>query len=222
MSLYAESQKGASRAVEKDGRWLICESAIVADTNDPDKQHRIKVVIPAIDPDLIYDDWVRCASGVCLGDGLGSVFIPEKGQEVLISGVLGQKFNLVYHAPLYHEENHTPGELDKDTPGIKVPKNLSFIAGLLLKLLGQNILAEAEQLATFKGNNADVIATATARVNGADVQVTASNQLSINGATVTINSNGSVTIHGGGNVAVSASGTLTLEGRTVNKSGPSI
>ncbi|MCC6452923.1 MAG: hypothetical protein IT171_08510 [Acidobacteria bacterium] len=214
-------KRAGRAAVNENGAWLMGVPAIVADNADPERQHRVKLIIPSIDDAMVYDEWAR-QMVFCLGNGFGSSFIPPKGSEVVVFGQLGQKHNLFY-ASLYNEEMTVPPDMDSErSVGFRAPAALTAIATTLLKLLGQNILAEAEQLATFKGNNADVIAAATARVNGADVQVTASNQLSINGATVTINSNGSVTIHGGGNVAVSASGTLTLEGRTVNKSGPSI
>lgn len=220
-TLFREMKKAGRAAVTENGTWLMGVPAIVAENADPERQHRVKLIIPSIDDAMVYDEWAR-QMVFCLGSGFGSSFIPPKGSEVVAFGQLGQKHNLFY-ASLYNEEMTVPPDMDSEmSVGFRAPAALSAIATTLLKLLGQNILAEAEQVATFKGNDADVIAAATARLNAADVQVTASDQLSLNGATVTINSNGSVTIHGGGNVAVSASGTLTLEGRTVNKSGPSI
>lgn len=134
---YKENQKGAKNAVAEDGRWLISEAAIVADVNDPENQHRIRVIIPSIDEDLIYDEWVRPAA-VCLGDGFGSVFIPKKGTEVFITGVLGQKFNLFYSST-YNEENLISDELNEETPGIHAPENLKFIAEDKMTLKGGEV-----------------------------------------------------------------------------------
>lgn len=220
-NLFGEMKRAGRAAVTESGAWLMGVPAIVADNADPERQHRVKLIIPSIDEAMVYDEWAR-QMVFCLGDGFGSAFIPPKGSEVVAFGQLGQKHNLFY-ASLYNEEMKVPPNMENEmSVGFRAPAALTVIATTLLKLLGQNILAEAEQLATFKGNNADVIAAATARIIGADVQATASNQMSINGATVTINSDGSMTIHGGGSVAISAGGTLTLEGRPVNKSGPSI
>ena len=249
MSLHKAISRCADRAIEADGRWLICESAIVSQNEDPEKQGRLKVVIPSIDESLVYDDWVRPAGQICLGDGLGSLFLPPKGSEVFITGVLGQKYNLVYHTSAFNEDMTVPAELGIDTPGIKVPKNLSFIAGLLAllraqniqiisaelaKMTGQNIQSFASQLHKSTGQNIEVIAEQLAKIHGESVTVEASgladikgNEVKIegstitaNGTTVSIDGSGAITIHGG---AVAISGTVvTIEGRLVRKSGPPI
>lgn len=226
MNLMREMQRAAERSVEQDGRWIFFESAIVADVDDPERQHRIKVIIPSIDPDNRFDDWVRAGCGVCLGNGYGHGFIPEPGSEVLVSGVLGQKYNLVYHAPMYHEDWSMPPELDKDTAGIKVPRNLSFIAELLAKLQAQNIQIIAAELARTTGQTIESIAQQLNKLTGQNVKIEASqaaeiegNQIKLNGATITVQGS-NISIQGG-SVAITGS-SVTLRGRPVNPTGPPI
>ncbi len=203
---YKDTNKGAKNAIAEDGRWLIAESAIVADNKDPERQHRIRVIIPSIDEDMIYDQWIR-PMAFCVGDGFGSVFIPPKGAEVFITGALGQKFNLFY-SQTYNEEMFIPSELSKDVFGIHVPKDLLFIADENAELRGANAKVQAAQLAEIIGG-----------------------QVSIEGGQVTINADGSITISGGsiaisgGSIAISSGnvtiggGNLKLHGRTVNPVG---
>jgi len=113
---YKAASKGSQRDAKQAMPWLICESAIVSENVDPDKLGRIKVIIPSIDEDNQFGDWIVPAASHCLGDGFGMLMLPVKGQEVLITGVLGQKFNLVYHAAVYNEEAKVAEELSLDWP----------------------------------------------------------------------------------------------------------
>jgi uncharacterized protein involved in type VI secretion and phage assembly len=218
--LHKEMVRGAAGEIARNDRWLICETAIVTEVDDPDKQHRIKVTIPSIDEEMIFDDWIRPATPFAMGDGFGSVFVPAKGSEVLIIGVLGQKFNFVYFGAVYNEENKHSGQLSNETPGIHVPGNLSFIAELLLKLQAQNIHVIAQQLAKMTGENTEVIATQLAKMTGNTIELTAEGLAKLTGGQVEINSNGTIKIQGG-NVQITGS-QIKLHNRTVNPTGPSI
>lgn len=241
-SLYKSLSRTIRSHASDDNRWVFSESAIVADTNDPEKRHRIKVSIPTIDEDLVYDDWIAPATPFSFGDGFGSVFLPKVGIEVLITGVLGQKYNFVYHGAVYNEENKAP-ELGENTQGMKVPGNLTFIAILLMLLQAQNIrmIAEqlahieaqnieifAEQLAKMTGQNTEVEADQLAKMQGSQAEVTAENQLTIHGGTVTVNSDGSITIQGGGAITIQGTAiqitgsSIKLFNRTVAPIGPTI
>ena len=242
MKLYEEQNRAAKNAISEDGTWLMGVPAIVADNRDPERQHRVKVIIPSIDEDMYFDEWARQLV-FCLGNGFGSAFIPPRGSEVVLFGQLGQKYNLFY-ASLYNEEMLVPeGYNDEMTVGVHAPGNLIFIAELLAKIqaqnfdaiiaqtarilaeniesnaralnkmLGQNVEITAQQLAKMKGNNATVEATGTALLKGGTVNV--------NGTTISVNSNGSISIRGGGSVSISGA-SVTIEGRPVRKVGPAI
>ncbi len=207
-----QSNRAAKKVIAADGRWLMGESAIVADNDDPERQHRVRVIIPSIDEDMIYDQWAR-QMVFCLGDGYGSAFIPPKNSEVALFGQLGQKYNLFY-ASLYNEEMLMPsGFADENNVGIKAPENLTFIAEKVAKILAENFEAIAEQSAKMKGESATVEATATALLKGATINV--------NGTTISINASGAISIHGAV-VAITSTGSVTIEGRMVNKAGPPI
>lgn len=226
MSLYGETNKSAKNAIAEDGNWLMGVPAIVADNQDEERQHRVRVIIPSIDADMIYDEWVR-QFVFCLGNGFGSAFIPPKGSEVVLFGQLGGKFNLFY-ASLYNEEMSVPeGFNDELTVGVHAPGNLTFIAEELAKIqaknieaiaaqvakiLAQNIEITAQQSAAMKGNSATVEAAGTALLKG--------NQVNVNGSTITVNGNGSISISGG-SISISGS-SVTIEGRLVKKTGPPI
>ena len=208
---YKQAKRGAETAVAEDGRWLFCEPALVADIDDPEKQHRVRAIIPAIDEDLIYDEWIRPAA-FCLGDGFGSVFIPPVGSEILVTGTLGQKFNLSYFST-YNEEIMMPSELNKDICGIKVPKDFQLIAQMVMKLLAKEIHVIAEQLAELKGRNVTIEAAQVTEIKGV--------QIKLSGTTINISGSGNVTINGA-TVNITSTGVLKLEGRVVSKVGPAI
>lgn len=225
-NLYREANKSAKDAVAEDGRWLMGVSAIVADNQDPERQHRVRVIIPTIDEDLIFDEWARQLV-FCLGDGYGSAFIPPKGSEVILFGTLGQKYNLFY-ASVYNEEMFMPeGYDDEMTVGVHAPGNLIFIAEQLAKIQAQNIEAIAEQVAKILAQNIEISAEQLTKVLGDNVKIEANqlaevkgNQVKAEGSQITINGDGSISISGG-NVSISGN-SVTIHGRTVNKVGPPI
>ena len=209
--LYRSTNKTAQKTVDEDGRWMMGVSAIVADNQDPENQHRVRVIIPSIDENLIFDEWAR-QMVFCLGNGYGSAFIPPKGSEVVLFGQLGQKYNLFY-ASLYNEEMEVPeGFSDEMGVGIHAPGNLKFIAELLAKVAGQNVEVIAEQLAKISGQNVES--------NAAQLNKLSGNQIQIQGATLTINGNGSISIQGG-NITIGGD-SVKIHGRTVKKVGPDI
>lgn len=224
--LIAESNLNAKQAIAEDGGWLTGVTGIVAENKDPEKQHRVKVIIPSIDEDIVYDEWAR-QMVFCLGNGYGSAFIPPKGSEVVLFGQLGQKYNLFY-ASLYNEEMMMPdGYPDEQTVGVKAPGNLIFVAELLAKIQAQNIEIIAAQLAKMSGENIQVMAGQLAKTSGENIESAAGqlnkvsgNEIQLNASTVKINGNGTIEITGG---AVKITGSsIKLFNRTVNQTGPAI
>lgn len=218
-NLYRETTRGAKKAVAENGGWLIGVPAIVADNQDPERQHRVRVIIPSIDEDLTFDEWAR-QMVFCLGDGFGSAFIPPEGAEVVLFGQLGQKFNLFY-AALYNEEMAMPvGFDDEMTVGGRAPGDLKVIVELLAKIQAQNIEAIAAQVATILAPNIEITAEQLAKVKGNNATVEATAMAEIKGATVKIDGTGNINITGG-NVTISGD-SVKIHNRTVNKTGPAI
>jgi hypothetical protein len=194
--LFKEIVKGGKKAVAENGGWLMAESAIVADNNDPENQHRVRLIIPSIDEDLIFDEWARQLV-FCLGNGFGSAFIPPKGSEVIVFGQLGQKYNLFY-ASVYNEEMMMPEDFENEmSVGIHAPGNLTLIAEEVAKILAQNVELAAEESAKIEGN-----------------------QIQLEGGQITVNSEGSISITGG-NVMISGD-SVKIFNRMVNPTGPTI
>ena len=225
-SLYKLMNQAGSDAVAEDGRWLIGVPAIVAENQDPEKQHRVKVIIPTIDENLVFDEWAR-SFVFCLGNGFGTAFIPPKGSEVILIGQLGQKYNLFYF-PVYNEELLKPDGLDdENNVGAKVPGNLTFVAELLAKIQAQNIEILAAQLAKTQAENIEILANQLAKMVGNTVEIDGQNstsigssQIAINGSTISIDGSGSISLQGG-NITIAGS-AVTIHGRVVNKVGPPI
>lgn len=118
-------------------------AAIVAENEDPERQHRVKVVIPSIDEDIVYDEWAR-QMVFCMGQGYGSVFIPPVGSEVVLFGQLGQKFNLFY-ASVYNEEMEIAADFEDSTiSGFRVPGDLAMIADLDMQLRAGRLAIEVD------------------------------------------------------------------------------
>src|SRR6266478_4312134 len=132
-----------ARAAEGE-RWLEGIEAIVAVNEDPEFQHRIKVIIPMLDENKVYDKWVRSLNVFVLGAGFGSFFVPPRGSVVTLFSRLGAKHNLFY-TPAYNEDFIVPADFrDPAVAGIRVPGDLRFISegDLQLRMGGGRIQAD--------------------------------------------------------------------------------
>jgi hypothetical protein len=134
--------KGAARSDYDD--WLTAVPAIVVDNEDPEREHRIKVVIPAMDEEKAYPEWVRSLSALVFGYGFGSFFLPPKGAEVALFGQLGQKHHLFYLGGLYNEDFKVPADFpDASVCGFRVPADFKLIVEGDLQLRAGGIHIEA-------------------------------------------------------------------------------
>lgn len=144
-SLFTSVSKGSREVAAENDRWFTAEIGIVADNNDPDRQHRVKVIVPSIDENMVWDDWAR-QMVLCMGNGYGSVFIPPVGSEVLLFGGLGQKYNLFY-AGLYNEEMEIAADFEDETvSGFRVPGDFKIIAELDGQLRAGRMSIEADSV----------------------------------------------------------------------------
>lgn len=134
-NLYHKTKKANQETNEKEFRWLSGVIGIVADNEDPEAEHRIRVLIPSINKSKIYDEWAR-ALIPCMGHGYGCVFIPPVNSEVVLFGQLGQKFNLFYMG-VYNETHKLPPEFiredgiqDQTVSGFHVEGDFKIISEL--------------------------------------------------------------------------------------------
>jgi hypothetical protein len=76
--------------------WVAGLNAIVAQNNDPEHRHRVRVIIPSIDEDRICKKWCDRLVWWAGAPGYGDFHIPEIGSEVCLFGRLNQKHTLFY------------------------------------------------------------------------------------------------------------------------------
>jgi hypothetical protein len=160
MRKLLQQMERATRGQNDD--WLTGVEGIVAINEDPENQHRVKVVIPALDEEQVYDKWVRQIGVHVLGPGYGSFFVPPVGGEVILFGRLGQKHNL-YYLSVYNEDFVVPADFrDTATAGIRAPADLKFIADGDLQLRAGGLQIETD-------GAANIIAPGGLFINGRSV-----------------------------------------------------
>ena len=143
--LFKKAVIGKRETIETEERWFSAVPGIVADNEDPERQHRIRVIIPSIDESLIFDEWVRPLA-FCMGNGYGAVFIPPLDTEVVLFGTFGEKYNLFY-VPTYSEEMIIPPDFEDETvSGFRVPGDFKQIVELDMQLRAGRIDIEADEI----------------------------------------------------------------------------
>ncbi|MBX6772800.1 MAG: hypothetical protein IRY83_13800 [Chloroflexi bacterium] len=137
-----------------DSSWLIAVEGIVVDNRDPERQHRIKVLIPSIDENYVHDEWVTALVPWTGPDGYGPVHVPEVGSEVVLFGRLGQKHTLYYLAR-YNEEHRVP-DLG-DARGLKTDGEYRLIADGNVLLNSQSQIDLDAQRVRLLGQSTPVV-----------------------------------------------------------------
>jgi hypothetical protein len=133
MNLFHHLSGQRSIADQQDESFQGLEG-IVAVNEDPEHQHRIKVIIPFLDESSVFDKWIRPIGVFVLGPGYGSFFVPPLGSEVTLFARLGGKHNLFY-ASAYNENFVVPADFrDTAVSGFRVPGELKLISELDLQL----------------------------------------------------------------------------------------
>lgn len=70
--------------LERFGRYYSNYRAFVMDNDDPDNMQRLKLKIPEVGGDSVYEYWAY-PEGVFSGPGYGSQVLPQKGELVWVS-----------------------------------------------------------------------------------------------------------------------------------------
>ena len=95
------------------GLWYGVYPALVTDVRDPDGQGRVKISLPwASDPDgAAYSGWARLAT-LLAGSRHGSWFIPDRGDEVLVSFAGGDVRHPFVLGGLWNGHDAPPQQMD--------------------------------------------------------------------------------------------------------------
>lgn len=93
------------RSRSTDQRYYGVVEALVVEV-DGDDEARVKLTFPWFDPAMV-SDWCRM-SQLYAGNGYGSVFIPERGDEVLVAFIHGDMRFPVVLGGLYNGQDKPP------------------------------------------------------------------------------------------------------------------
>jgi len=100
---------------------------VVQDGEDPDKQGRVQVTVPAIQTEQPGLLWARVASADA-GDQRGVCFMPEAGDEVLVGFLAGDPRYPVVLGRLHGSKNALPDDFkDRKKKGIVTRRKASLV-----------------------------------------------------------------------------------------------
>lgn len=152
------------RARSTDRRYYGLVEAIVVE-NDGDDEGRVKVKFPWFDGGATISEWCR-VSQLYAGGGYGSVFVPEKDDEVLVAFVHGDMRFPIVLGGLYNGVDKPPtardGGRDQKTIRTKAGHEVLFDDG-----------AKEIRITTAEGGNVTVTATGEIKLSAKKVTIEA-------------------------------------------------
>jgi hypothetical protein len=132
---------------DEDGELLEQYSHVegqVVENVDPERQQRIKVLIPSIDTERPWPRWVRRLGGAVGPPGYGDFHVPAVGVEVFLVSRLGQGHNWFY-LPVFNTRHVVPPEFaDPAHWGIRAPGDYSIICEGDLFLSAGRVIIESK------------------------------------------------------------------------------
>jgi uncharacterized protein involved in type VI secretion and phage assembly len=178
---------GSDRFHENVDRHFGLYGGLVTDNEDPEERGRVKLQLPWIADDYVTE-WA-VVSQIYAGDGFGAYWIPELEDQVLLAFLGGRLERPIVIGALYSE-----GEVPHAARGGGAdPKYFRTKAGHML--LMEDGTGRKIELVDSTGNNKVLI----------DSEANS----------VTVEAQGDVTVKGGANVSVEATGNLTLKGAAI-------
>ncbi|MBO9605448.1 MAG: phage baseplate assembly protein V [Paenibacillaceae bacterium] len=103
---------GESSGSDNSGRIEGVMVGVVTDNKDPDGLARVKLKLP-LREEATETDWVRVAT-LMAGKDMGSLFIPEVGDEVLVAFHLGEVRQPFVIGTLWNKKSPSPKADDKN------------------------------------------------------------------------------------------------------------
>ena len=143
-----------SRAHDERADWFSAVAATVVEC-DPETL-AVKVIIPVLDENDVYDEWVTPLVGWVGTDGYGPVNPPAIGSEVVLFSELNDGETLFYLSR-YNEEYRVPGEFSDGARGLKTETAYRLLADLLIEIISQQrILIQAANQVDVKADQVNV------------------------------------------------------------------
>jgi len=198
---------------------------VTALEGDPDGEDRIQVRIPMIDP-AEEGIWARVAT-LDAGDGRGSFFRPEIGDEVLLGFlnndprnpiVLGMLNSSAKPAPLAgSDDNHEKGFVTRS--GIKLLFNDDIQTVTLETPNGNKLLlddgAGSITVEDENGNHLKLESSGITLESAADINIKASGDVNIEGTNLNASATAQAKLEGSAGAELSSGGSTTVKGSMV-------
>lgn len=197
-----------SRSRSTDQRYYGVAEAIVFDVDDPDHEGRVRVKYPWFDDSSTESDWCR-VSQLYAGNGYGTLFVPEKDDEVLVAFVHGDMKKPIVLGGLYNGSDK-PSMYRMEKEG-KSPKLIRTKGGHEILLDDSSGQEKVHIVDKTKNNKVVIDSVANTITVEADMDVTVQSK----SGNATVEAKGSLTLKGA-TVTIEASGTVTVTGSTIN------
>jgi uncharacterized protein involved in type VI secretion and phage assembly len=175
----------------------LVEAIVAAVTDDPEQEGRVRLTYPWFDGGREVSDWCR-VSQLYAGNGYGSCFVPEEGDEVLVAFIHGDMRFPVVLGGLYNGQDKPPTA----RTATRDQKMIRTKAGHQLTL-DDSPQAQAIRIVTVGGHELIL-----------DDQ-SGSIVVSGNGVSMTLDDDGSVTVQASDSVTVKAN-TVSVQAGSVN------
>lgn len=204
---------------------------IVTDNkDDPEKLARIKVLMPHISGEE-KSNWARVATFMTGKNGMGSFFLPENEDEVLVAFengdinrpfIIGSLWNGKDKPPLTNEDGENNIRMIKSRSGHIIrldDKDGEEKIEIVDKSEKNTIVIDTKDNKISIVSEADIEISApngTVTIEGKDIEIKSEASAKIEGEDIEIKSNSSTKIEAGAGMELKASSDMTIKGSTVN------
>lgn len=204
---------------------------IVTDNkDDPEKLARIKVIMPQISGEE-KSNWARVATFMTGKKGMGSFFLPENEDEVLVAFENGDINRPFIIGSLWNGKDEPPLTNEDGENNIRMIKSRS---GHIIRLDDKDgeekieIVDKSEKnmiVIDTKDNKISIVSEAdikisapngTVTIEGKDIEIKSEASAKIEGEDIEIKSNSSTKVEAGAGMELKASSDMTIKGSTVN------
>lgn len=185
-------------------------TALVTDTNDPDKLGRILITLPALPegPSL----WARVVSPLAGGDR-GQCLLPEVGDEVLVAFTQGELSSAYVLGGLWGKQKLPPEGLGGEQNNLKMLRTRSGNT-----LIFDDRDGEERITLTDKNNNSLVISTGEDSITltaKSKLAIKTDGDITLSGKTISLQAN-TMELKADSSLTLDGGGTADLKAGTVN------
>jgi len=188
-------------------------TAVVIDTNDPEKLGRVRLLLPGLSGD--YEDqklWARVLSPLA-GDGRGQCLLPEVEDEVLVAFIQGELSSAYVLGGLWSQKSTPPEGVGGDGNDLKLIKTRS---GHTLQFDDHD--GDEKITLSDKNGNSILIVTGEDRITlkaKSKLEITTDGDMTVSGKTISLKAD-SIEIKADSSLVLDGGSTADLKAGTVN------